>query len=291
MHALLCFIVYLCVVMLLTALFYYPVFQLIDPVWEVRPGQVFHRLAMVIAALGFWPFLKLLGINNREALGYSLDRGHFLQAFSSGLVIGVMIMTGHAILLILLGARVPFAGDIDLNDILYATLYGLLSGIFVAFIEESFFRGAMHYGMRRSSPMLITTIATALLYAAVHFIHAPLPVGETIIGWQSGWEILATMFYSYENFTAIADSFTALFTAGLFLSLVRERNGNIALCSGIHAGWVLIIKLVKETTSAATDTPAAFLIGSYDNIIGWAAAAVLGTVTLWYWRYGSDNRS
>ena len=262
-----------------------------DAVWEVRPDRVFIRLAMVIAALGFWPFLKLQGINNRYALGYSLDRRHFLQTFTRGLVIGVMIMSGHAILLILLGARVPIPGDIHFNDVLYALLSGLLSGILVAFIEESFFRGAMHYGIRRRSPVLTATTTTALLYATVHFIHAPVPAEGTIIGWHSGWEMLAAMFHSYENFTGIADSYTALFAAGLFLSLVRERTGNIALCIGIHAGWVLTIKLVKEVTNAATDTPAAFLIGSYDGIIGWAAAAVLGLVTLWYWRYESASLS
>jgi len=202
-----------------------------------------------------------------------------------------MIMTGHAILLVLLGARVPEPGDIHFNDVLYALLSGLLSGILVAFIEESFFRGAMYYGMRRHSPMLTASIATALLYATVHFIHSPLPAGGTIIGWQSGWEMLAGMFHSYENFAGIVDSYMALFAAGLFLSLVRERTGNIVLCIGIHAGWVLTIKLVKEITDVATNTPAALLIGSYDNIIGWAATAVLGLVTLWYWRYGCASQS
>ena len=93
MPVLLYFIVYLCVVMLLTALFYYPVFQAVDAFWEIRPDRVFSRLALVIAAMGFWPFLKLLGINNRYALGYSLDRRHFMQTLFHGLVIGVVIMT------------------------------------------------------------------------------------------------------------------------------------------------------------------------------------------------------
>jgi len=60
---------------------------------------------------------------------------------------------------------------------------------------------------------------------------------------------------------------------------------------GIHAGWVLTIKLAREVTNAATDTPAAVLIGSYDNITGWAATVVLGLVTLWYWRYGRAGQS
>ena len=280
------FIIYLGVALLLTALLYYPVFQAVDAIWEVRPDRVFYRLAMLIAVLGFWPLIKLLGINNRYALGYSLDRRRFLQTFSRGLGIGVIIMTVHAALLVLLGARVPEPGDILFSDLSYALLAGLLSGIVVAFIEESFFRGAMQYHMRRSSPMLSVAISTALLYAAVHFIHPPIPAVGTIITWNSGWAMLAGMFHQYDDFAGFADSFIALFAAGLLLSLIRERSGNIALCIGIHAGWVLTIKLTREVTNAATDAPAAFLIGSYDNIIGWAAAVVLGLVTLWYWRYG-----
>ena len=111
------------------------------------------------------------------------------------------------------------------------------------------------------------------------------------IGWQTGWELLAGMFHSFQNPGDIVDSFFALFAAGLFLALVRERTGNIALCTGIHAGWVMAIKLVQEVTDAGVNTSAALLIGSYDGIIGWAAAAVLGLVTLWYWRYGSNSRS
>lgn len=286
MPTLLLFIIYLGATLLLAALLFYPVYLVLDACWEVRPDRVFHRLVMLIAILGFWPFLKLLGINNRNALGYLLDYRRFLRTVSMGLGIGVMIMTAHVILLILFGARIPEAGDILLNELLYALLTGLLAGILVAFIEESFFRGAMQYGMRRSSTFMVTAIGTALLYAAVHFFHPPILPEGTIIGWYSGWEMLTGMFHSYKDFPGIADSYIALFTAGLLLSLIRERTGNIALCIGIHAGWVLTIKVAKEVTNLAADTPAAFLIGNYDNIIGWAASVVLGVVTLWYWRYG-----
>ena len=96
------------------------------------------------------------------------------------------------------------------------------------------------------------------------------------------------MFHSYKDIAVIADSLIALFIAGLFLSLVREKTGNIALCIGIHAGWVFTIKMTKEVTHLDTNASTAFLVGSYDNIIGWAATGVLGVVTLWYWRYGKQ---
>jgi len=285
MPILLFFLAYLGLVLLLTSLLYYPVFQAVDAIWEIRPDRVFYRMAMIVAALGFWPFLKLLGINNRYTLGYSLELRRFLQTFSRGLGIGVLIMAFHVLLLVLLGARVPEGGDILLSELLYALFSGLISGLLVAVIEESFFRGALQYGMRRSSPVITAFIMTNLLYAALHFARPPIPAQGTMIDWNSGWQMLAGMFHQYENFSGFIDSYMALFAAGLFLSLIRERTGNIALCIGIHAGWVLAIKLAGEVTNADTNAPAAFLIGSYDNITGWAATVVLGLVTLWYWRY------
>ena len=119
------FLIFLGGVMLLAALLYYPVFLALDAVWELRPDRVFHRLVMIAAALGFWPFLKLQGMNNRYALGYSLGCARFLKTFTRGLAIGIMIMIGHAMLLVVLGARVPIFGDIHFLDVLYALLAGL----------------------------------------------------------------------------------------------------------------------------------------------------------------------
>ena len=290
MPTLLIFVIYLGVALLLTALLYYPLFQVVDAIWDVRPDRVFYRLSMIIAALGFWPLLTLLGINNRNALGFSLDRGGLLKTFFRGLGIGVVIMSVHAILLVMLGARVLESGAIQFSHLSTVFVTGLLSGILVAVIEETFFRGALQYHMRRSSSMLTTAIMANLLFASLHFIRPPVAAEGTVISWYSGWEMLADMLHRYENFADFADSFTALFAAGLLLSLVRERTGYLTVCIGIHAGWVWIIKLVSEVTRADTHSPTAFLIGSYDNITGWAATGMLGLVMVWYWRYGRVER-
>lgn len=286
MPTLLIFVIYLGMALLLTALLYYPLFQVVDAIWDVRPERVFYRLSMIVAALGFWPLLMLLGINNRTALGFSLDRGRLLKTFSRGLGIGVMIMSVHAILLVLFGARVLEPGHIRFSHVSAVLVTGLFSGILVAVIEETFFRGAMQYHMRRSSSMLTSVIMTNLLFASVHFIRPPVLAEGAVVGLYSGWEMLAGMFHRYEDFAGFADSFIALFAAGLLLSLVRERTGYLTLCIGIHAGWVWIIKLASEVTRVDANSPTAFLIGSYDNITGWAATGVLGLVTMWYWRYG-----
>ena len=288
MPTLLLFIVYLGMAFILTALLFYPVFQFVDAFWQARPDRIFHRLFMLIAILGFWPLLKLTGLNRRNALGYSQDRKRFFQTFTSGLGIGVLIMSVHALLLLLLGARVAQAGDILLSQLIYVLVTGLFAGILVALIEETFFRGALQYGMGRNSPFIATLVFTSLFYASVHFIKPVAASDGMVIDWNTGWYLLSSILHSYSNFSDIADSFIALFTAGVLLSLIRERTGSIALCIGIHAGWVLSIKMTKEVTVLDSTAPTAFLIGSYDNIIGWAAAAVLAMVTivtLWYWRH------
>ena len=289
MSTLLYFLIYLGIAVLLAAQLFFPVYQVLDAYWDLRPDRVFFRLAMLIAVLGFWPFLKLLGINNRYALGYTPDARRFLRAVLKGLGIGVAIMAVHATALWVIGVRVIAPEGIAFGRILYVVVSGLVSGVLVALVEETFFRGAMQFHLRYSNPPWKAAVVTALVYASVHFLQ-PLPVSDAAtIGWSSGREMLVTMLHQYRDPADIVDSLTALFVAGLFLSLVRERSGSIALCIGIHAGWVLSIRLARELTDVAADSPLGFLIGSYDGIIGWAAAALLVLVTLVYWKYAANK--
>jgi membrane protease YdiL (CAAX protease family) len=82
----------------------------------------------------------------------------------------------------------------------------------------------------------------------------------------------------------IHDSFVTLFVVGIFLSMVRERTGNILWVIGIHAGWVMIIKATKyltDVTSIEGNTSA--WIGTYDSLTGWMATLWLAAISLWYW--------
>ena len=290
MRTLLFFLIYLGAALLLAAQLFFPVYQALGAYWDVRPDRVFYRLAMIIAVLGFWPLLKALGMNNRFAIGYSLDRRRFVRLLVGGTGLGILIMAVHVTVLLGLGARTLLPGGIQPGDLLDALLSGLVSGLLVAAIEETLFRGAVQYHLRYSNTLFTTAVITSLFYAAVHFLQ-PAPLAKTaVIDWSSGWYMLEGLFRQYRHPAGLADSFAALFAAGLLLSLVRERTGHIVLCIGIHAGWVLGIKLARVTTTAAADSPAAALIGSYDGVIGWAAAALLAFITLGYWRYGLRNR-
>lgn len=290
MSSLLYFTIYLGVVLLLAAQLFYPVFQAVDAYWDLRPDRVFHRLVLLIAVLGFWPFLRLLGMNNRYALGYALAPGRFVRTVFTGLAVGTGIMALHIAVLLVLGVRTFSPEAVPFGDWMYLLASGLLGGVLVALIEESFFRGAMQYHLRYSHSLSATLVFTSLFYAAVHFIHPPEPAAGAPVDWRSGWNMLEGMLDQFKNFAGLVDSFAALFMAGLLLALVRERSGNIALCIGIHAGWIMMIRLTRGVSVESSDSSNAFLTGSYDGVIGWAAAIVLGLVALAYWLTGSGRK-
>ena len=60
-----------------------------------------------------------------------------------------------------------------------------------------------------------------------------------------------------------------------------QRTGNIAACIGLHAGWVAVIFMVRETSMRNPSGPATWLLSDYDGFIGWMVLAwivVLGFV-------------
>jgi len=84
----------------------------------------------------------------------------------------------------------------------------------------------------------------------------------------------------------IYDSFVALLVAGLLLAMVRERSGNILWCIGIHAGWVMVIKITKYLTDTNTAQGHPLWIGHYDNVTGLLAFLWLTLLAAGYWYAG-----
>ncbi len=145
---------------------------------------------------------------------------------------------------------------------------GLVRGIAVALIEETFLRGAMWTGIARESGAVAATALTALLYALTHFVssyHVP----PDQIGWHSGIDMLAGSFGAFAQPAGIADAYLCLFAVGVVLATVRMRTGNIAASLGLHAGWVWVITFVRETSSADLSNPLHVLLSRFDGVVGW----------------------
>ena len=80
------------------------------------------------------------------------------------------------------------------------------------------------------------------------------------------------------------DSLLAWGLVSLVLSLTRILTGNIAVAVGLHAGWVVVLRLLQEATGSGTVH--SVWVGRFDGLLGywvlpWAAAIA---IVLWSMR-------
>jgi membrane protease YdiL (CAAX protease family) len=170
------------------------------------------------------------------------------------------------------------------------TLAGLLTGLVVGSTEETFMRGAMQTAITRESGAAIAIALTAPLYAATHFF-ARFRIASRDVHYGSGLDMLSATLGSFLHPPGIIDAFLCLTLVGVLLGMVRALTGNIAACIGLHASWVTVIYVVRETSHRNPASPAAWLMSDYDGFIGWMVLTwtlVIGGV-LW-WLYGRRDR-
>jgi hypothetical protein len=155
----------------------------------------------------------------------------------------------------------------------------LASGIAVALIEETVMRGAMHTAIARESGQLTAALLTAPLFAVLHFFaRAHIPADQ--VQWTSGFDLLARSFAPLGSPTQVLDAFLAWLSVGLLLSLARVLTGNIAVSIGLHAGWVMVLRVLMDATVPGRGGAFSGWVGSFDGLLGywilpWSAAIAL----------------
>lgn len=261
----------------------YPAWLLLHPHFDFPFHRIGERIGMVALALGFVLVARRLRLADRASLGYGLRRPLFLREMLGGLALGVATMLLIVAIMSALGlldwSRAAALGAGALAQLIVARL---LSGLAVAFIEETFVRGAMYTAIERESGTRIAVLLTALLYAATHFFGKVRIAPQDVTPW-SGVALLTQSLQAFAHFTGIIDAFLALTAVGVVLALVRRATGNIAACLGLHAGWVWVMLVVHELAAPRRDAPLGFLLSRFDGFVGWLVLfwTVLLAVPIW----------
>jgi hypothetical protein len=251
--------------------------RLIAPIASVPPHRVFSRLTMLgVVAITVW-LLRRYGLANREVLGYIGPLPRFLRRAAIALAAGAGVMLFTLLPLFALNVRIWNQDTPEYwTGWLPLIAKGLGTGIAVAMIEETFFRGAMQGTLQRMGGMRWALLAVPALYAAVHFIGRPVTLSPGQFG-------LGGPLAAFAHPLDILDAFIALWCVGLLLALVRRRWGDIAGCIGLHAGFVMTITVFRKASSPAPSGEWSFLVGSFDGLLGWWIAAVTGCVCAALW--------
>jgi hypothetical protein len=268
------------------AVFAYPAWTLLHPFFDFPFHRVGERIGMLALLVGFLLVARRLRLADRGSLGYGLPRRAFVRETSLGLALGVASMLAVVGLMAALGLLEWTPAAVTGTDLLRLVALRLVSGFAVAFIEETFLRGAMHTAIERESGTHLAVLLTALLYAATHFLASYHIPPEQVTS-SSGLELLAGTLRSWAQPAGIADAFLALLAVGVVLGMVRAATGNIAACIGLHAGWVWVMLVAHELTRPLRGAPLSFLLSRFDGFVGWLVLAWTAVLAVPLWRFYS----
>ena len=265
----------------------YPAWLLISP-WLDNPKfhRVSSRIGMLLLVVGFVIVARWLKVGDRKSMGFDLPAPRFIADVGKALFFGVLLMMPALITMIALDMRHLVGAPLDVEHWVRLALSGIITGLTVAIIEETFLRGAMQTAITRESGARLAILLTSLVYAATHFIGR-YRVAAADVNAGSGVDMLTHALGIFVQPFAILDAFLCLTAVGVLLGMVRARTGNIAAPIGLHAGWVAVIYVVRETSERRPDGAFAWLLSDYDGFIGWmvlAWTAVLGGVLSWWYR-------
>jgi hypothetical protein len=214
-------------------------------------------------------------------LGFPTSIGTGGRQLGIGFLVGLAILTIHVAALLALGAIKPNPGAVfGASEVWHAFLAASWVGFLVAAIEELIFRGMMLSALLRFGHAVSAAVVTAFYYAWLHFLKSELHPGAEEVVWTTGFAVFADGIRYLLAETPI-DCLLALFLAGLFLATIRLTvPRSLALCVGIHAGWVVVIKIARRLTDPDPHAAYARLVGPYDQIIGYGAAMWLSVLLL-----------
>lgn len=199
--------------------------------------RFFDRSVMIVALVGIWPLLHVLGFRSWSGLGYLRARG-----WSRHLLAGWALGAGSLALLIMItvawGSHTVHL-DKSGGQITAAACRYFFVGVLVAVIEETLFRGVLQGALQRGMNAVLALLVASAVYSAVHFLkpfNANIPADQ--VQWNSGLVCLAEVVPQSFNHHGALISLVTLFLAGCVLGLAYVKTGALYLPIGLHAGWV-----------------------------------------------------
>lgn len=138
-------------------------------------------------------------------------------------------------------------------------LHGILLGWLLAGVEEAVFRGVNLELLGQRYPALGAVSAQALLYAILHLLHP--------------------QHISLKGLTALS----GLFAVGCCLGLLRLYTGQLALGTGLHAGWISLSTLGAWSQGLKWSDPSGLWSGQGNPAQGLSGLLCFALLSVWLW--------
>lgn len=247
--------------------------------------RIFNRAVLIVALLGLWPLLRSLGIRSWTALGFVRADNWWRQVLL-GFALGFVSFALAGAISVVVGAR-SLNFTKDSAEIVSRLLKFALTGIVVALIEETFFRGGVQGALQRAIRLTTALVVTSTIYSALHFLKpVKVVIAAEQVTWTTGFFCLSQTVSRSLLAPGVAVGFVTLFLAGLILGLAFARTGALYLPMGLHAGWVFTLKSYAYFTSANATDVGRWLGGGAltENLATWPVLAALFGLVAWLCR-------
>ena len=140
--------------------------------------------------------------------------------------------------------------------------------LLISLIEEPLFRGLLLVGLNKKLSVLWAILISATYYAALHFLSSNTDIAPQELNLYSGFTLLGGAVANLLN-PGILSAFFALLMVGVFLGVLRTQvKSSLGLCIGCHTCWVWQIKMNKKLFNTDFSSDYAYLVSSYDGVIG-----------------------
>jgi uncharacterized protein len=247
----------------------YPAYELTSTFATWAFHRVASRIAMLVLIVVLVWLCRYLSLRRKPDFGYGLPWRRFLKLCLLWGAIGFATAGVGAAFLLLTQLRVADVQFIpSAANLARILLVGIGSGISVALLEETVFRGAMHTAIERESGPWMAALLTAPLFAILHFF-AKVRIPAADVSWGSGFDLLLLSFAPLGHPALVLDSFLSWLVVGSILSLTRVLTGNIAVAIGLHAGWVVVLRMLQQSTTGGSSPAYTAWVGHFDGLLGY----------------------
>ncbi|MCK5888869.1 MAG: CPBP family intramembrane metalloprotease [Methylococcales bacterium] len=250
---------------LFSAVLSYFIMLIIGDVISIR--KIISKAAQILLLLSIFPMRRYLQLTWSD-IGFAPKAIFFKQVYR-GFGLGLLTLLPVMITLFCLDISViDTTREWTSSKVVIRISLALLLALLISFGEEPIFSGLLLAGLRKKIMIPLAAYLSAGYYATFHFVKTKtdIPYEEISIG--SSLQLVKEAFLNVFN-SDILPAFTSLLIVGLFLIVIRTQyKHSIGVCIGCHAAWVWQIKIGKDFFNTNLDSDYAYLVSSYDGIIG-----------------------
>jgi membrane protease YdiL (CAAX protease family) len=242
-------------------------------------GKVLRRLLLIPGAvLGLWILRPWedIGLDDMGLRGPRSRPRAALLGFGTTLVVVLVVLAVH----VAAGWLVVEVTD-GTRKVAWRVVKTLGEGLFVATLENVFFRAWFPVFAARWVPARLADAVAVLVFASLHAFRAS-NLDEPVTHDTAGaWEAVTSWVGTLADPVAFGPAWVGLVLFGTLLTVAYRRSKTLWLTIGIHAAGIWALQSYGAFTTRLDSPWWAGTKALYDGAPGWA---VLLLATWWLWR-------